>query len=69
MSTATTALSYSIATATAATGLSKSHLDRAIRAGDLKARKSSRNKDGEPTGNWVILAHDLQGYLDSLPEA
>lgn len=64
----TTALAYSTATASAATGLSKSHLDRAIRTGELKARKSSRTKDGEPQGSWVILADDLIAYLAGLPE-
>ncbi len=65
----TVTLAYSIATAVQATGLSKSHLDRAIRLGDLKAKKSSRDDDGQPTGKWVILAGDLESYLASLPEA
>lgn len=63
-----TPLAYSVATAVEATSLSKSQLDRAIRSGQLKARKSSLTDDGEPTGKWVILASDLQAYLDSLPE-
>lgn len=63
-----TALSYSIAGAVTATGLSKSHLDRAVKAGELKAKKSSRAKDGEPIGKYVILARDLAAYLDSLPD-
>jgi len=65
----TTTLSYSVATATAATGLSRSHLERAIAAGRLKARKSSKDEDGEPTGKYVILAADLQAYLEGLVEA
>jgi excisionase family DNA binding protein len=69
VTTATAPLAYSIATAVEATGLSKSHLDRAIRAGELKAHKSGRDEDGEPVGKWVILARDLNAYLDSLPEA
>jgi hypothetical protein len=64
-----TPLAYSVATACAATSLSKSQLDRAIRAGLLKARKSSTTEDGEPTGKYVILADDLEAYLASLPEA
>lgn len=64
----TTALAYSVATATAATGLSRSHLNDAINRGDLKARKSSRDNEGEPQGKWVILAADLEAYLSSLPE-
>lgn len=70
MSTATAApLAYSVAAAVEATGLSKSHLDRAIVAGELKVHKSGRDKAGEPVGKRLILARDLQAYLDSLPEA
>lgn len=65
----TTPISYSLATAVAATGLSKSHLDRAIRAGHLRAHKSSVDADGEPCGKWVILAADLEAYLEGLPAA
>lgn len=63
-----TALAFSIRTAVEATGLSKTHLTDAIHAGDLKARRSSRNDDDEPQGKWVILAADLEAYLASLPE-
>lgn len=64
-----TPLSYSVATAVAATGLSRSHLERAIKAGQLKAKKSSLTEDGEPTGKYVILATDLQAYLSGLVDA
>lgn len=62
-------LSYSIAEAVEATGLSKSHLDREIRAGRLSARKSSISDEGEPTGKWIILAADLAAYVEGLPAA
>lgn len=65
----TTPLSYSVQTAVAATGLSKSHLEREIKAGRLKAKKSSQSADGEPTGKHVILAADLAAYLDALADA
>lgn len=64
-----TALSYSIAGAIGATGLSKSHLERAIKSGELKAKKSSKDKEGEPVGKYVILARDLQAYLEGLVDA
>lgn len=63
------ALAYSIAGAVVATGLSKSHLEREIRAGRLKAKKSGRDEDGEPTGKYVILAGDLEAYLSELVDA
>lgn len=62
-------LSYSIAGAAAATGLSPSYLDRAIKAGALRAKKSGRDEDGQPTGKHVILARDLETYLDGLVDA
>lgn len=69
MSTTTTGvLSYSLATAATATGLSKSHLLAAINRGEIKARRSSLTDDGDPTGKWVILADDLRAFLVSLPE-
>lgn len=65
----TTPLSYSIATAAAATGLSKSHLRDEIKAGRLRAKRSSVTDDGEPVGNFVILAADLESYLAELVDA
>lgn len=64
----TIALAYSIAGASEATGLSKSHLDAAIKRGEIKARRSSRDGDGNPQGKWLILSDDLEAYLASLPE-
>lgn len=67
--TTTTKLSYSIKEAAAATGLSASHIDRAIRAGDLKVRRTKRDDEtGEVAGNRVILASALEAYLQNLPE-
>lgn len=62
-------LSFSIKTAAEATSLSPQSIERAIKSGALKARKSSRNEKGEPTGKYLILARDLERYLDGLVEA
>lgn len=62
-------LSYSITGASVATGLSPSYLDRAIKTGALRAKKSGRDKDGNPTGKHVILHADLEAYLDGLVDA
>lgn len=64
-----TPLSYTLVTAAEATGLSRSHLSREIKAGRLKAKKSSVTEDGEPTGSTVILAGDLRTYLEGLVDA
>lgn len=63
----TTPLSYSVKAAAVATHLSTSYLDRAIKAGKLRARRSSEDADGNPTGNRVILAADLTAFLNNLP--
>jgi excisionase family DNA binding protein len=62
-------LSYSVATAAEATGLSRSHLHREIKAGRLRARRSGQTEDGEPAGKYVILAPDLEAYLAELVDA
>lgn len=67
--TATAPISYSMAGAVAATGLSRSTLDRAIRAGRLRAKKSGVDELGEPAGVWVIPADALRAFVDSLEDA
>ena len=62
-------LAYSIKTASEETGLSTSYLDRAIKAGELRAKKSGRTKDGEPVGKYVILATALESFLEQLEDA
>ena len=62
-------LSYSLAHAAEVTDLSRASLERAIRTGHLKARKSTRNESGEGQGKYLIRHRDLEAYVDSLPEA
>lgn len=64
----TTPLSYSMKGAVDATGLSKSYLDRAIRSGKLKAKRSG-GTENDPAGNYVILAADLEAFLAGLVDA
>jgi hypothetical protein len=65
----TTPLAYSLTGAVTATGMSRATLERAIRAGRLRAKKSSQDENGEPTGSWVIPAASLQAYIDGLVDA
>lgn len=67
-------LSYSVAEAAAATGMSGDTIKRAIRATDyskwprpLKAKKAG--DETSPNAPYLILAGDLQSWLDSLPDA
>lgn len=62
-----TPISYDLKTAAAVTGLSVSHLGRAIDAGELRVKRS--NNDSE--AKWfkrIVLARDLEAYIDSLPD-
>ena len=63
------AISYDLNGAHAVTGLSPSHLKRAIGEGHLKAKRSGENKDGEPVGKYVIREADLRAYVDGLVDA
>jgi hypothetical protein len=68
MSTATK-LAYSIKEAVMATGLSATHLDTAIRTGALRCRRTIKDDEtGVVAGKRLILAADLQAYLDALPK-
>lgn len=70
MTTATAApLAYNMAGAVAATGMSKSSLERAIRAGKLRAKKSGEDADGNPTGSWVITHDALAAFIEGLVDA
>lgn len=64
-----TPLAYSKSDAAEAAGVSVQTLDRAIRAGVLRAKKTSITKDGEPSGKIVILASDLNAWLEALVDA
>lgn len=64
-----TALSYSKAGAAEATGMSEQTLDRAIKAGKLRAKRSGVTEDGEPTGKVIILAVELDAWLNTLADA
>lgn len=65
----TTPIAYSLATAAEATGLSRSHLERAIRTGHLRAKRTTVDADGKPAGKWVIKAEALTAYVDELVDA
>lgn len=64
-----TPIAYSMAGAVAASGKSKSYLERAIAAGRLRAKKSDVDADGNPTGSWVIFHDELEAFLRSLVDA
>jgi hypothetical protein len=64
-----TALAYSKTGAADAAGVSTQTLDRAIKSGALRAKRSNVTDDGEPAGKVIILATDLADWLDGLADA
>lgn len=64
-----TPLSYSVKGAALATGLSETRVKQAIHAGELKARKSTVDENGDPAGKYVILHADLSAFVDGLVTA
>lgn len=67
--TAVDQLSYSLAGAAGVTGLGSKTIERAIKSGALRAKKTSENENGDPTGRWVILRSALEQWLADLPDA
>lgn len=67
--TAPATMAYSLSTAATATGLSTKTLQRAVKSGRLRAKRTSVTEDGLPAGNYVILADDLRAWLDALEDA
>jgi hypothetical protein len=57
----TGSLAYDIATAVTVSGIGRTRIYAYIKAKQLKARKAGRRT--------VILASDLQAFLENLPEA
>lgn len=64
-----TPLAYSKTSAALSAGVSSQTIDRAIKAGKLRAKRTSVTEDGEPAGNVLILATDLATWLESLADA
>lgn len=63
-------ISYTLPGAVQATGLSRSTLERAIRTGLLRAKRSGKpDSDGKPTGVYVIKADDLVAFIDAMEAA
>ncbi|MCW2529348.1 MAG: hypothetical protein JWM76_4208 [Pseudonocardiales bacterium] len=60
---------YSKAAAAEAAGVSEQTIDRAIKAGLLRAKRTSKTADGEPAGKVVILVTALDAWLEGLVDA
>lgn len=52
-----------------ATGVSLSTIIRAIAKGDLKAKRSGRDDDGNPAGKYLISVKAIEEWFDGLADA
>jgi hypothetical protein len=63
------ALAYHLDDAARLCGLSRESLYRAIKSGDLPAKRTSIHKEtGEPTGRILVLRTELERWLEALPD-
>lgn len=62
-------LAYTLDEAAAATGLSKTHLKREVKEGRLRTKTTSLNEQDVPVGRRLVLAHELEAYLEGLADA
>ena len=62
------ALAYTVEDAAAVCGMSRALIYRAIKSGDLAAKRTSRNRSGEPVGRILVLRKDLEHFLENLPD-
>lgn len=64
-----TPISYDLKGAAEVTGLSESYLKRVVQDGELKAKRSNVDADGNPVGKYIIKEADLRAFVDGLVEA
>lgn len=64
-----TKLAFTREEAAHACGVSVDTIKRAIAKGHLRAKRSGVNDKGGPAGKYLILAADLQTWLDELSAA
>lgn len=69
MTTTAEPLAYSAKKAAEAAGVSLDTILRAIRRGDLRAKRSGQLDDGTPTGKYLIPRAALADWLEALPDA
>jgi excisionase family DNA binding protein len=62
------ALAYSVIDAADVVGVSTDTIRRAIKAGDLPAKRTSRTPAGRPSGYILIRRVDLEEWLARLPD-
>lgn len=62
-------LAYSREEAAEACGVSLTTIKQAIASGRLRAKRSGRNENGDPAGKYLILASDLQAWLEGMEAA
>lgn len=69
----TVKISLNAAEAAEAVGLKEATIKAAVRAGQLRAKRSGRSKregrEGDGVGNYLIAVDDLRAWFEGLPDA
>jgi excisionase family DNA binding protein len=64
-----TRLALAVPEAAEAVGVTEKTIRAAIHSGDLKAKRQSRNKEGQGVGKYLVKVSDLETWFDSLVDA
>jgi len=62
-------LSMDLKEAVKVTGFGRDKLIQAIQAGELKAKRSTKRDNGDPSGKYSVTVAALKAWHDSLPDA
>lgn len=63
------ALAYTLEQAARMCGMSKDLLYRAVKSGELPAKRTTPGKNGGlPSGKIIILRRELEAWLENLPD-
>lgn len=60
-------LALTVPEAADAAGVTEKQIRAWIRTGDLKAKRQSRNRDGDGVGRYLVTVKALEECLDQLP--
>lgn len=64
-----TRLAYDKREAAEACGVSEDTIKKAINSGALRAKRSSKNEDGDGVGKYLITRAALEAWLEELADA
>lgn len=61
-------IAYTLEDAAEVVGLSRESIYRAVKSGELPAKRTSKRADGRPSGRILVLRRDLEAFIENLPD-